>query len=412
MPSVKTTVEEAQVPLPIRVFKSMADGLDGMGLNIVPLKFDKLKESAERQTGLKDWGDPQFLQDINTFIEFVNNNPNAGVVTRISVRAEVLRRLTNYLKIREAHRQHPDLKHEPINKPFIIVGFPRTGTTLLQRLMSRDPNSRGPTLRELFNPVQILQESPDHQSKITAAENFVKTVQSTSMQLWGIHPMESTEPDECFFMMPHTIGDLTVYAPMGYFEWYMKRSALPDYQLHKQYLQALQYKKSPRRWVLKSPLHMPKLDDMLTVYPDALVIQCHRSLGHVMGSWLSYMAVTRKVGTRQMDLHKTGKEMLQIWKRSLDEAMKARAKRSEEQFFDMYYDQLVGDPLAMVKRIYTHFGIVMSPESEAMMRSWLDKDKSTPKMGHSYRLEQFGLTPADLEEAFADYINKFNVHVL
>ena len=44
----------------------------------------------------------------------------------------------------------------PVDSPVFVLGLPRTGTTLLHRLLSLDPASRCPLTYELFDPVAVV----------------------------------------------------------------------------------------------------------------------------------------------------------------------------------------------------------------------------------------------------------------
>ncbi len=408
--SDRTTLEETNLPFPVRVGSTLATRLDRMGMHIVDLDLDKLKARAEKIVGSTAWNDPQFLDDMRTSVRYAAENPDNTVPTKVSFRADVMRRLVNFLKLQEAKKRHPDLVDLPIRSPLLIVGLPRTGTTLLQRLLSQDPASHGPALWELFNPVQIDSQS-DAEQRRKDAISFEKTLRQFSPDLWNIHPMMTDEPDECHFLMPFSLADVNLGGGMPYFDWLMKRSAISDYHLHKQYFQALHYGKTNRRWVWKSPLHLPKLEDMLTVYPDACVISCHRGMSHVMASWLSFMAMVKKVAGMRVDLHEVGRDWLKIWQTALETGSKVRDQRPASRFFDVHYEELVLDPIAMVRRIYAHFGIELTVTAEAKMKSWLERDKQQERRGHRYTLEQYGLTLSDLELAFSSYIKRFNVSV-
>ncbi len=409
MSSTRTTFEETPTPFIIRAVSTVTSALEGMGVSLIDIDFAKMKAKAEEKTGLSDWHDQAFLRDLETFVDYAKRNPDSAFISKTALRTDIMRHLTNYLKLQDAKKRYADLVTQPLKNPIIILGLPRTGTTLIQRLLSQDPTSHGPALWELFNPVRI--GADNEEENVKAAASFVKTVRGTSLPLWSIHTMEANEADECAFLLSQSIGNVPLHGGMTYFDWYMKRSALPDYQLHKQYLQAMHYKKTPRRWVLKSPLHMAKLDDLLTVYPDAHVIWCHRGLSHVIASWVSYMALSKKIASRGVDSKQVARDWMRIWDVSLKEAQKARDSRFPEQFFDLNYDELVSDPILTVRKIYTYFGMTLTIQAEAKMRDWLERDKLKTKPGHRYNLESFGLTPTDLDTTFADYIKKYNVSV-
>ncbi|MFN8531830.1 MAG: sulfotransferase [Anaerolineae bacterium] len=408
MASANTTYEQTKVPFYIRAAVGVTSVLDSAGVRLVDLDLEKLKAKAVQDTGFSDWGDPAFLQDMATVLDYAQRNKNASVISKITLRGDMMRRLTNYLKLQNAKKRHPDLITQPLKAPFIIVGLPRTGTTLLQRLMSQDPTSHGPALWELFNPVQVDSPTTDEERR-KHADNFEKTVRGTSLTLWSIHPMSTDEADECFFLLPQSSGDLSLHLPIEYLDVFMKRSAIRDYELHKQYFQALHYNKAQRRWVWKSPLHLHKLDDMLTVYPDAQVIWCHRGISHVFASWVSYMALSRKFVLRTVDPKQVARDWLRIWDAGLKAAQQTRDRRPKQQFFDMDYDALVADPLEMVRKIYKHFGMDLSTAAEIKMKDWLERDRQREKIGHRYTLDQFGMTTKDLEDTFGAYVKQYDV---
>jgi hypothetical protein len=80
-----------------------------------------------------------------------------------------------------------------------------------------------------------------------------------------------------------------------------------------------------------------------------------------------------------------------------------------ERFLDVWYTQLMADPLAVVRRIYRHFDLRLSAEAEERMRTYLathPKDHAGP---HVYSLEQFGLDP-DVERArYREYWDRWRI---
>ena len=78
-----------------------------------------------------------------------------------------------------------------------------------------------------------------------------------------------------------------------------------------------------------------------------------------------------------------------------------------ERFLDVWYTQLMDDPLAVVRRIYRHFDLPLSPGVEALMRRYLanhPKDRHGP---HLYSLGQFGLDPAAERARYREYWDRW-----
>ncbi len=118
-----------------------------------------------------------------------------------------------------------------------------------------------------------------------------------------------------------------------------------------------------------------------------------------------------KLTHKRVDPVQIGRDWLEIWSTSIKLAQAERDKRSTSQFFDVDYDDLVLDPMGMIQRIYSHFGMELTISAEAKMKTWLEKDRQREKVGHRYTLDQYGLTLEDIEREFADYIKRYNVSV-
>ena len=113
----------------------------------------------------------------------------------------------------------------------------------------------------------------------------------------------------------------------------------------------------------------------------------------------------------KVDPKQIGREWLEIWSKSIKLAQSAREKHPASQFFDMNYDDLVLDPMEMVRKIYQYFGQELTLTAEAKMKTWLEKDRHQERIGHRYTLDQYGITTQDLEREFADYIKQYDVSV-
>ena len=92
------------------------------------------------------------------------------------------------------------------------------------------------------------------------------------------------------------------------------------------------------------------------------------------------------------------------------DAIRARPELAER-LIDAHYVDVQADPMAVVHRIYRHFGMPLPAESEAAMRSWLARDRSDHAAGpkHSYSGEDFGVDHAEIDRHFGDYLGRYNV---
>ena len=61
----------------------------------------------------------------------------------------------------------------------------------------------------------------------------------------------------------------------------------------------------------------------------------------------------------------------------------------------------------MVRRIYAHYGLVLTPEAEAGMRAWVARNPQNKHGRHEYTLEQYGLTEEDILTNLKPFIDHF-----
>ena len=71
----------------------------------------------------------------------------------------------------------------------------------------------------------------------------------------------------------------------------------------------------------------------------------------------------------------------------------------------MSYAHLVADPMAVVADIYGRFGWPLELAAVNDMEAWLSlqAEQRRHEPWHEYRLEDYGLTPEAVDEAFAPY---------
>lgn len=72
-----------------------------------------------------------------------------------------MRLLRNRLSLTEITKRHAEIESIPIEKPFIVVGTPRSGTTHLVNLLAADPRRRALPYWESQEPLPIPGQGPD-----------------------------------------------------------------------------------------------------------------------------------------------------------------------------------------------------------------------------------------------------------
>lgn len=134
-------------------------------------------------------------------------------------------------------------------------------------------------------------------------------------------------------------------------------------------------------------------------FPDARVVVLHRNPLETIpsGASLTYRSADF------WDKSAVGPIRLEVYSRAARRMAEARA-RHPGRCLDISYRDFVVDPIGTVHSIYAHYAIPMSDETSNAMRNWLAENPQGKHGKHAYSAEEFGITDAQIRNAFADYI--------
>lgn len=231
--------------------------------------------------------------------------------------------------------------------------------------------------------------------------------------LRSVHNLRLDGPEECILLLANSFRShyfIVEYSAPTYLEWLKTCDYRPAYLEHKQQLQILQSGIARKRWLLKAPCHMDGIEGLLDVYPDAMIVHTHRDPLKALPSICSLALATRSVGLNQIDQYAVGQEMTEHLACAMDNYMKIREERGKPgQFLDIMYDDLVDNPMSVVRQIYDHFSLDLTPSALAPMEEELQRSPRNKHGSHHYTLEQFGLDAAVLRERFGPYMSRYGV---
>jgi hypothetical protein len=400
--------------MPIRVFNAAGRLLRRCGWRR-PLSADRILARARRRTGLSDFGELDVREPLGRLVEALERENRLTPLGRVLIHYGLSQLAEARLVVQESLRRHPDMLRERVVRPVFILGLPRTGTTLLHRLLAQDPAGRALSLWETTRPAPADARDRNNEIRQTRFHLAVVT-RHLAPGLMAMHPVEAEAPEECSLLLMNTfrvLGNFGQYGHIGGFrEWLdtlgPENTRLVYEEYHKQ-LQLLQWRCPPRHWVLKCPQHTLGLDALLRRFPDACVIQNHRPLAEVLPSACNLRLATMGMYADDPDPRRVATEACDyVTKRVLGPAARARGAHPGR-VFDVSYRSLVRDPVAAVGAIYEHFGLRLGSEAEGRMRRWLAANPQGKHGRHRYSLEQFGLDRAAVDALFPGYPECFGV---
>jgi len=227
-----------------------------------------------------------------------------------------------------------------------------------------------------------------------------------------VHAVGAEVPQECISLMTPTFMsdqfDAMYYVP-SYRAWFFQQDLRPAYEYHRRFLQHLQFRRAARRWILKAPTHMFAMPALLSVYPDALFVQTHRTPVDAMASVSSLVTILRSAFSDAVDPATVCREAIGYWSETMDKFLNERDRLASKRICDVEYDEISRDPIAAVRRIYDHFGWSLSQQAEKRMRTLVATHAQRQPGNHRYHLSQFGSSAEEVLTAFAPYCQRFGL---
>ena len=84
--------------------------------------------------------------------KLVRRDPYYDELGKRSATAFMYNWICKYIRFERDLVEFADIAHVPVQKPMLIVGFGRTGSTFLHQLLALDPQARAPQMWELTEP--------------------------------------------------------------------------------------------------------------------------------------------------------------------------------------------------------------------------------------------------------------------
>ncbi|RRR99798.1 sulfotransferase family protein [Glycomyces terrestris] len=363
--------------------------------------FDGMVRRAEQQAGSDASAAPAFIDSYRFLMRQIARLDSLSLIGWQGFVDDLTRRMTNHLRVERLIAEHPEIAASPVRRPIVVVGLPRTATTLTHKVLIQPEGNRAPLMWELMN-TQRGDIDPKLRDKLIKDAQTMASLASKASPVWDlIHPMNALQPEECVFALPHGYQFLTRATMPAYRRWVDERDYTEDYEHLKRVLQVLQWNQPECRWVLKSPFHLFNLDVLLKVFGDATVVWMHRDPSTVMGSWCSLVETGRALHHRSYDPAALGPEWLDIFGKGVAKARAVRSGARRERFVDVPYHSLTADPYGYMPKLFERLDLEWTAKEEGNLEQVLARPGM--RRSHEYHLSRYGIDIDDVEAAFGDY---------
>ncbi len=374
---------------------------------------DEVVGRAVAVTGLDDLGDPACCEGLAVLLDCVAREAELNDIGRMILRTWVHERLVNRLQVVDWARTHPEVRDEQVERPIVVVGMLRTGSTLLCELLARDPANRPLMKWEGLNalpPPETATFTTD--PRVAAEVEKQEGIYSVVPELKAVHWEPGDGPTECVALLTQSFRAQDwhgLFKIPSYVEWFHACDMQPAYDYHRLSLQLLQ-SRAPGRWTLKAPGHLLALDAVLATYPDARVVVLHRDPMKTVPSSASLSVTSRpdSLSTADFDGY-FGPLWVDVLGTMVDRLVDFRDRNGDDGFVDVHYRDFVRDPVATVDRIYGHFGESLGDQAAGAMRRHLASHPKGKHGAHAYTLDDFGLDEPAVRDRFAAYVERFGI---
>ncbi|RGE45438.1 sulfotransferase [Comamonas testosteroni] len=371
-----------------------------------------LQAARDRVPGLSHFGDDNYQQALEVLTQALNTEAKLSATGQVMMRERLVGQLVNRLIMEDYFQRFPEIAQIAIDDPLVIVGLPRTGTTMLQRTLAVDPRFYSAAWWETRYPAPLNGDTPQDASKrIEMAKAEVAQTIEAIPQILSIHPMNATLCDEEFMLMEHSfLSAMDAYADVpSYTAWLDQQDQRPVYTQLKKMLQFLQWQKAQRgepqgqRWLLKAPQHLHTLEILLSVFPKAQVILTHRDPAQTIPSMASMAHTLWQIYSDQPDPRSAGKQWNTRMARGILHTMQVRDQQDSQRFLDIHFSDTVAKPMEVLEKVYQFAGLPFTDKARADAQQWLASNGREKRAGHDYSLETFGLSEEQMQSDYAQY---------
>ena len=379
-------------------------------------RFDELVTRACERAALDDFGHDSWQEGLRLLIETCESAPGVNPGGRDFVYGQFVDALWNRLRVIDYVKQHPETADERIERPLVVLGLPRTGTSLASYLLDQDSHRRSLLTWEAEDSVppstpDTLRNDPRCLKKKAELEVLAEGLKAANIPM--VHWDEADGPTECIFVQNQDFKAYLWEAFMPtpeYAEWLLTTDMTSSYAYERVVLQLLQ-SRAPGTWSLKMPSHAVHIEALLATFPDVRIVWAHRDPFRATMSFLRLNYLSRAVLGCDVDTADVVSNVVRQLRAHVTRPMQARERIGDDRFFDLHYSALMRDPIGVMRSLYDWAVDELTPSTEQSMLDWLQHNPQDRFGVQPYSLDGTGVTRADLEPVFADYLTAFDIEL-
>lgn len=383
-----------------------------------PVTFEEghVLSAARAQTGLEDLGPEDFLPRLRVLLEAAREDSNASGPGRVGLYSDILRYAVARLRVEDFCKRHPEALEEEIDRPIIIIGLPRSGTTHLLNLIAADSRWRSLPYWESREPIPVPGEGPGADGLDPRYKRYRNVFERTDDILPHTKAMHHMTPEHVHEEIELQAIDFSSYVTEWiadlpkWRDYYLAEDQTSSYAYMKKVLKILQFLRGPKRWILKSPQHLEQIGPLFANFPSASFAVTARDPVSVIASTITMQAYASRIRCKRVDLDAIAAYWIDRIEILLRRCVRDRDLLPATRTLDVPFHEFMADDIGMVERIYGLADVEMTPAARAELGAYME---ANPRGKHGrlvYDLQaDFGIDPAKLRDRFGFYFERFPV---
>jgi Sulfotransferase family len=372
------------------------------------LNVQELLEKAAAKTGLSDFGDDWFREPLDVLVTSLNTEAALSPPGFDLTRRRLIALLSDRLRLRAVQREHPAVLEENVRVAAEICGLPRTGSTLLHRLLAASPQVTSTLSWEVAYPIPFPGEGPDAADRKRRAQERMEMFSQLSPDFGDLHTVVWDGPEEDVILLDRTFVSMSYdsfYWVPSYGDWLRSADQRPAYRELREWLQVLQWQnpaRAGRPWVLKSPHHLTAVGTVLSEFAGCKIVMTHRSPVNAVPSYASMVRAMSSQYSENADPVRIGHYWSRRFATTLQDFASARVAHPDR-FVDVRFADTVSKPLEVARQVLDALGLPAGAADDAAFEAYLARNRTERHGSHSYTPQDFGLSEDQLHRDFAFY---------
>ena len=385
-----------------------------------PYSMKGIMDAVSNKIDVPIFEDPVMLDSIERFVQEAGESPALTQAGKAFIMRYMVYAIVQRSRLEALFDRHPEIADVKLEKPLIITGMGRSGTTHLCNILSAADQFN--TLSNWEGP-QPFPELDIALGKSTAKDtrrderkielhNQIKLIPYFPSML--DIPVDGTT-EELFLM--HLSGCPVMFLNYAitpkWTQWHLKEmDPRPMYEVMKRSLQALQWLRGDnKRWLLKSPLHMSFMPYLKEQFPDMRLVLCHRDPSSSYMSNSTMVTYLMRQTYSKVDIAGATNNALLFMDTMTTNLVRDIDDFDKDKVHNVLFHQYMADVMQTLKDIWECADIPWTPEVEAIFQHYIDTHPRGKVGRLIYDESIFPLSRPELVERFRPYIDKFGIKI-